>query len=162
MFQASRSLVWRARRSGGFTGKNARSTTPQECLNLIMVSNHDEQKTVGTILKNQTNIQTGSNLEIRRGKFSDAQTLMPVRMTEIPFQPLQRTSDFTARLLGIFPHGGPERRAQIQRFQSARSFSRLPEKRFTVPRLRSTLISRPIRFSNRSISSGVTPYSRQA
>src|SRR5258708_1669758 len=99
-----------------------------------MVSDHDEQKAIGTILENRTNVQTGLNLKIRRGKFSDAQALMPARMTEISLQQLQCPANLSPSLLGILAHGSPERLAQIQRLQSARSSSKLPENRFNFPR----------------------------
>ncbi|MEI9961010.1 MAG: hypothetical protein WDM76_07705 [Limisphaerales bacterium] len=63
--------------SGGFIEKNGLPAT-QKSPHFIMIAGHDEQEAIGPILKNQTNAQTGANLEIRRGKFADAQALMPV------------------------------------------------------------------------------------
>ena len=74
----------------------------------IMVAGHDEQERFGTILKNQTEVQSHSNLEISWREFSDAQALVPMWMAEVAFQELQRPADFNPCLLWILPHNGPE------------------------------------------------------
>jgi len=55
-----------------------------------------------------------------------------------------------------------DRPAEILWLQSARSFSRFPEKRLIFPRFRSAEICFSIRSSKIANSAGVAPYSRQA
>jgi hypothetical protein len=73
----------------------------QELLNRVMVSRHQKQEHVGTILKNQADVQTRPNLEQGRRQLADAQTAMPVGMAEIVFHRLQRPADLAAGLFGI-------------------------------------------------------------
>jgi hypothetical protein len=127
-----------------------------------MVASHHKQKAFGAILKNQTDVQPNPDFKKTSRQLADAQSSMPVRMAKILLQTLQRQSDFAARFFGIVPDAYAERFTQNQGFQSAKSFSRLPEKRLIFPRFRSAEICCSIRFSKRANSAGVALYSRHA
>lgn len=138
------------------------SPPPQELLHFVMVAGHHKQKAIGAVLKNQPDVQPDPDLKKIPCQPANAQSPVPVRMPEIPFQTLEGQSDFPSRLLGEIPEALAERPAEIQRLQSARSFSRFPEKRLIFPRFRSAEICCSIRFSKPASSAGVAPYSRQA
>lgn len=127
-----------------------------------MISGHDEQERVGTVLKHQPNLQAHSKLQVLWRELADSKALMPVWMAEPAFDGLQGFSNPQARLLRILPHHLTEGSAQFNGFQLARSFSKSPENGLTVPCLRARAIFLSICFSKRRISSGVTPYSCQA
>ena len=138
------------------------SNPAQELLHFVMAAGQDEQKAVGAVLKNQPDVQSNPDLEKIPCQPADAQSSMPVRMTEITLQRLKGQADFPTRLFGKIPDPPADRAAEVQRFQSAKSFSRLPEKRLIFPRFRSAAICSSIRFSKLASSAGVAPYSRQA
>jgi hypothetical protein len=134
----------------------------EKLLNFVVAAGRQKQKRLGAVLKNQPDVQADADFKKVSRQPANAQPSMSVRMPEILLQLLQCRSDFSARRFRISSDTAADALAQFQRFQSARSFSRLPEKRFTFPRFRSVEIFRSIRFSNRSNSAGVTPYSRPA
>ncbi len=138
------------------------SKSAQELLHFVVIARHHKQKAVASVLKNQPDVQSRPDLKKTSRQPADSQPAMPVRMAKIPFQMLQRQPDFAARCLGIGTQALTERPAQGQRFQPARSFSRLPEKRLILPRLRSAEICLSIRFPKLASSAGVAPYSRHA
>ncbi len=136
------------------------SNSAKELLHFIV--GHHEQKALRAVLKNQPDVQPDPDFKKLACQPADAQSPMPVGMPEILFQTLQGRPDFPARRFGEIPDPLAERRAEIQRLQSARSFSRFPEKRLIFPRFRSAEICCSIRFSKPASSAGVAPYSRQA
>lgn len=156
-----RMASWHCGIFGGCAGC-CKSTSAQKLLHLVVIAHHEEEKTFRTVLKNQPNVQSDPDFEERAGKLANSQTVMPMGMPEILLQLPERASNFTAQFPRIIPDLGAERPAQFERFQSARSFSRLPVKCLLLPRLRSARIFFSIRFSKRASSAGVAPYSRQA
>ncbi len=76
-----------------------------------MIAGHHKPKALGAILENQPDVQTRPDFKKIPCQLANAQTLMTVRMTEIPFQMVQRQSDFSTRLFGIIPDARAERPA---------------------------------------------------
>ena len=91
--------------------RNWNSKSAQELLNFIMIAGHYKQKALGAILENQPDVQPRPDFKKIPRQLANAQTLMTVRITEIPLQMLQRQSDFPTRLLGIIPNVRAERPA---------------------------------------------------
>ena len=51
-----------------------------------MVAGHHEQKAIGAALKNQPNLQPDPDFKKIPRQLADAQSTMPVRVAEVPFQ----------------------------------------------------------------------------
>jgi hypothetical protein len=77
------------------------SKSAQEFLHFVVIAGHHEQKAIGAILKNQPDVESDTNFKKVSRQLANAQSLMPVRLAEIPFQMSQCQSDFTARFPGI-------------------------------------------------------------
>ena len=75
------------------------------------MAGHHKPKALGAILENEPDVQPHPDFKKIPRQLANAQTLMTVRMTEIPFQMLQRQPDFPTRLLGIIPDARAERPA---------------------------------------------------
>ncbi len=134
----------------------------QEFLHLIMVPCHDKHEALRPVLKNQPDVQSCPDFKKIPGKLANPQAMMTMRMAEIALQLLQGVANFGAFRLRIGPGLSPERFAQFQWLQPARSFSKSPENRRIFPRLRSEESVLSARFSNRASSASVAPYSRHA
>ena len=76
-----------------------------------MAAGHYKQQAIGAILENQPDAQASANFKKVTRQFADAQSLVPVRMPEIPLQKLQGQANFTPDFLGIGPDALTERLA---------------------------------------------------
>jgi hypothetical protein len=72
-------------------------------LNFVVIAGHHKPKALGAILENQPDVQPHPYFKKVPRQLANAQTLMTVRMAEIPFQMLQRQPNFPTRLFGIIP-----------------------------------------------------------
>ncbi len=75
------------------------------------MAGHHKQQAIGSILKNQPDVQPHPDFKKIPRQLANAQTLMTVRMAKIPFQMLQCQPDFPTRLFGIIPDARAERPA---------------------------------------------------
>jgi len=69
-------------------------------LNFVVIAGHHKPKALGAILENQPDVQPHPDFKKIPRQLANAQTLMTVRITEIPFQMLQRQPDFPRVSLG--------------------------------------------------------------
>ena len=83
----------------------------QELLHFGVIASFDKQKAIGAVLKNQSDIQSHADFKKASRQLADAQTLMTMRMAEIPLQVLQRPSNSAARRFGISADAHQERLA---------------------------------------------------
>jgi hypothetical protein len=92
-----------------------------------VAAGHQKQKRPGAVLKDQPEVQANADLKKISRQPANAQPPVSVRMSKILFQLLQYRSNLLACWFRISSDAAAERLAQFQRFQSAKSFSRLPE-----------------------------------
>ena len=76
-----------------------------------VIASFHKQKAIGAVLKNQSDVQSHADFKKASGQLADAQTLMAMRMAEIPLQVLQRQSNLAACLFGISADARAERPA---------------------------------------------------
>jgi hypothetical protein len=87
------------------------SKSAQELLHFGVIASFHEQEAIGAVLEDQPNVQPHADFKEASRQLADAQTLMTMRMAEIPLQVLQRQSNFAARLFGISADAREERPA---------------------------------------------------
>ena len=76
-----------------------------------VIASFHKQKAIGAVLKNQSDVQSHADFKKASRQLADAQTLMTMRMAEIPLQVLQRQSNLAACLFGISADARAERPA---------------------------------------------------
>ena len=64
---------------------NWNSNSAQKLLHFVVIASHQKQKAIGTILENQPDVQPHADFKITSRQLADAQTLMTMRMAEVPF-----------------------------------------------------------------------------
>ena len=76
-----------------------------------VIASFHKQKALSAVLENQPDVQPHAYFKEASRQLADAQTLMTMRMAEIPLQVLQRQSNFAAYLFGISADAREERPA---------------------------------------------------
>ena len=87
------------------------SKSAQEPLHFGVIASHHKQKAIGAVLENQPDLQSHADFKNVSRQLANAQSLMAMRMAEIPFQVLQRQSNFAAGHFGISADAREERPA---------------------------------------------------
>jgi hypothetical protein len=87
------------------------SISAQELLHFGVIASHQEHKAISAILEYQPNVQSDADFKDASCQLANAQSLMAMRMAEIPLQVLQRQSNFVAGRFGVGADARKERPA---------------------------------------------------